>query len=337
VNHKSSSTHGSETRPGQRLLFLLVGFVGLFVAGEVILRAVGAQTVAPYGKTMYDYNLLYTRAADQHDRGKRLCVLVGDSRVEWGVSPEVIQHYLESLGVTDVEVFNLAFPGANVRKILAAFLEAGFYPDYLLVGYSHLSFYWSLVEFSDIKRVHQLTIGENINHTLHTWLSEHVLLLGPWTIDKQLERIRDRQQHSWIAKREISERGQALITYAISEKVAIQAQKRFYEDMYRVPLSNTRVAEINEEFGRQVGRFKSQGARLLLLRMPVAGWALREEQAHNVYPPQQLASELDLPLLDLNEFPGMLELQYYDGLHVAPASSAFVSEAIAQGIRATFN
>lgn len=320
-----------------KLASILLFFVALFMTGEILLRAIGAQLVAPYGKTMKDYNLIYSHAVDQHDRGKRLCVLVGDSRVEWGASPELLQGYLERHGVRDVEVFNLAFPGANVRNILAAFLNAQFYPEYLVIGYSHLSFYWSLTEFGPIEHVGRQTFGEIINQKVHVWLSENSILLGPWRIDEQLRRIRDRHQYSWIAERRISEGGQAFIRYAISEEVAIDAQKKFYENMYRVPMPETRVSEINKEFQMQTSKFKEHGTRVLIMRMPVADWALQAEQNNDVYPLERLGGEVGLPILDLNQIQGMSELRYYDGLHVAPSSSPYVSEQIGKELRQFMN
>jgi len=321
----SSSTSSSSARADwQRLLAPLGVAAGLLMLVELVLQIAGFQPLLWLGIHEDEYSVLFTKVAKAQKAGRKVCAFIGDSRVEWSVSPETVQDVLEGAGVRDTEVYNLAYPGANVRYLLDGLMQTGFFPDCLVVGYSHLSFYWSTVPFKPPERVDRWSAATT---TMSHFLLDHSILAQPrfWeTIALRRGPLTDAR--TWIGHRSISPRGQAHISYRIPEQHALAEQRKWYGIMYSTPMPPERVRQINTSFYAQIDKVRSHGTRVLMLRMPVAGWVRTLERENEVYAFEQLARDINAPGVDLNLLPGSEGFKYFDGLHVAPPSDAKVSE-----------
>lgn len=311
-----------------RILVPIILAFAFIVGSNFYLSKVGFKPLLNcWGKCYEDYDEVYTRAVAANESGKRLVVFVGDSRIEWGVDPEKVQRVLESHGVEDVEVFNMALPGRNVRSIIEKLNEVEFYPDILVVGYSHLSFYWSknYVEQtprrlgwleSDLVRIRSFAqrkiliwpfAPESIWYSLHTGIP-------PST-----------ESTSWLDATTITPRGQALVSYRLDEEEAVAFQKTFYEDMYNIVFSKDIVSEINAAFLHDISIQRERGAEVLLLKMPLASWATDLEKLNEKTGLAELAEYLRVPYVDGNTAPEASQLKTFDGLHLVPTSATAFS------------
>lgn len=316
--------------PLVRLIVPILLTVIVVLIGESAARTVGLEKRLAWGKTTPEYSLIYTRAVEAQRRGDKVIAFVGDSRVEWALSPETIQTYLESEGLENYEVFNLAYPGMNVRSIMQRLEEVGFFPDYLVVGYSHLSFYWSKLYLDD--KPSHLSALTALKTQVQSFL-KHKLVLAGYRPQEVLDYLRNGTEPvggSWLSQVSISPRGMATVEYRIPEIEAVRLQQEFYRKMYETPMRPERFDEINTEFIAHVNRFRDEGTRVLLLRMPLAGWALELEIRHDTIPFQELARQLAAPAADANQMPDRQSVQTYDGLHVAPPSHEHVSIWVAK-------
>ena len=307
-------------------ILLAISFVTLADKG---FSAFGLKQREAWGKTKLESDLVYSRAVSAQKRGRRLIVFIGDSRVEWGINPEAIQKYLVERDVQDSEVFNLSYPGMNVRSIVEKLKEVDFHPDVLVIGYSHLSFYWSKLYLQE--KPQYLPLHDRLMGELKSLFYHHITLSG-YSPREVLQFIKDRQPlpvGSWLSTIAVSPRGQARVTYGITEKEAIAYQRTFYRKMYEVPFSLQQFQAINASFRQELVPFRQHGARLLLLRMPVAEWVLELEKANDKFTCLEVASAVDVPCLDGNDMPGVLSAKTFDGLHLAPPSDVTFSEWLA--------
>jgi hypothetical protein len=306
---------------------LAISFVTLADKG---FSAFGLKQREGWGKTKLESDLVYSRAVAAQERGKRLIVFIGDSRVEWGINPEVIQEYLIEHDVQDPEVFNLSYPGMNVRSIVQKLNEVEFYPDVLVIGYSHLSFYWSKLYVKE--RPQYLPLYDRLIGELKSLFYHHITLAG-YSPREVLQFIKDRQPlpvGSWLSTIVVSPRGQARVTYGITEEEAIAYQRTFYRKMYEVSLSVEQFHALNESFRKELIPFRQHGTRLLLLRMPLAEWVLDLEKANEKLTCVEVAKTVDVPCLDGNDMPEALSARTFDGLHLAPPSDETFSEWLAK-------
>jgi hypothetical protein len=316
-NPQPSSTFSSSPRADwRRLLSPLCLAVVLLALCELTLQVAGFSPPLWFGKHGDEYDAIYTRIVQTQQAGKKVCVFIGDSRVEWGVSPETIQAIFWKNGI-DMEVFNLAFPGVNVRKHMDGLVAAKFSPDCMVIGYSHLSFYYSIAGGVTPKIVPRFSIWQaKIKH----FFLDNFTLAQPrlWEFITQ-RRGADTEGVNWIGHRSISPRGQAHIFYRIPKKVAIATQKDNYEIMYSSrPMPAKNVAQINELFYKQIMMLRAHGTRIFMIRMPVGGWVQQLERKNDPYSFEQLAKDVDVPAIDLNLMPGSADFSYLDDLHLAP-------------------
>jgi hypothetical protein len=286
-----------------------------------------------WGKTYDDYDVIYTEALAAQQRGKRVVAFIGDSRIEWGIDPEAVQEQLQAAGVADAEVFNLALPGRNVTSILARLNEVGFHPDLLVVGYSHLSFYWSKnhVEVapralgwwqSDVTRINSL-----VRRKVPMWGYQpeavKTALVDGW-------RPPETGFGSWLEEITVTPRGQARVHYKLAEDVAIGFQRDAYEQMYSVPMSAETITATNSYFLGEVEKQRSAGAKVVLLKMPLSDWAQELENANEPASLAALAGYLGTPYLDGNAVPDADLLKTFDGLHLIPPDAAQFSAESAE-------
>jgi hypothetical protein len=328
----NSFISGSETK---RLLLHLVGPFGmailLIVFFNASLKALGLEPrLVFWGKSFDDYDVIYTKAIDAKRRGKRIVAFIGDSRIEWGLDPDAIQNALENANLHDIEVFNLALPGRNVRTILTRLNEVGFYPDVLLVGYSHLSFYWSKNYVttkpnqlgwwkSDLARIRSFA-----QRKLVTWP------YAPIEVKNYLVTRTQPGGGSWLDEIDITPHGQARVHYLKPEAEAVTFQKKFYQDMYNVTMTDEVIAETNASFLKDISVQRQHGTKVLLLKMPLSGWALELERANERATLADLAAYLKTPFVDGNEAPDASTLSTFDGLHLTPPSAIVFADWLAK-------
>ncbi len=301
-----------------KVVILLLIFLSLT---ELALRAVGTKPKVWFGKTPEQYLSLVNRAKRDQDLGKKVLVVTGDSRIEWSLSPEKMQEYLGN----DYQVYNLAYPGAAVRPILDRFIEYNFFPDVLVVGYSHLSVIWSTATFFPIVPT---SFETTFNSAIFSWLSENLVSFSPknWTANKANE-------VDWIDKRSISEKGQAHIVYRLNKNEAVDEQKKWYSMMYSKKIEKKELDFITYQFEKAIDVFKGHGTKVILLRMPVGQWALEQETKNDPISLSMIAKDLKIPVLDFNLNPDRLNWNYYDDIHVAPPDDITVSAVVSQFIQ----
>ncbi len=298
------------------------------------LAAAGLEPrLSAWGKTYDDWDVVYTKALADQQAGKRIVAFIGDSRIEWGLDPDAVQAALDENGIRDVAAYNLALPGRNVRSILERLLEVGFRPDVLVVGYSHLSFYWSknFVEVpphalnwwdADAKRIQSL-----LRRKVLMWNYDPVV---PWLVLTENYKVANTALGSWLSRIDVTPRGQARVAYRIAETDAIEVQHGLYAEMYGTEITPEAIAAIEEEFRSAIATLQAQGTEVLLLKMPLSGWARDLEIANEPKGLPELAAHLGVSFLDGNEQPGVDTMKTFDGLHLMPADAARFSRAIGE-------
>jgi hypothetical protein len=323
----SSSTSGSDLRRlGFRLLLPFVVTVALIAALDVALSTAGLQPrLFGWGKTFDDYDVIYTGAVAAKARGKRIVAFIGDSRIEWGLDPDAVQQVIAERNLRDVEVYNLALPGRNVRTILARLNEVGFYPDVLVVGYSHLSFYWSKNYFTE--QPQYLSWWKSDLNRFRS-LVQRKILAAPfaateiWNVLFNGLKITGPALASWLDRVDISPRGQARVHYRLTEEEAVAFQKKSYQDMYKVTMTDEMVEATNASFLKDISIQRDHGTKVLLLKMPLSEWSLELERANEKTTLADLGNYLKTPFLDGNEVPGATAMKSFDGLHLTPPAAA---------------
>lgn len=326
----NSSISGSDRRRWLWTLVLPVVFVGATIAAiSVGLEERGLQPRLIYwGKSYDDYDVIYTKARAARRSGKKIVAFIGDSRIEWGLDPYAVQRALDLAGVRDTEVFNLAIPGRNVRTMLTRLNEVGFYPDILVVGYSHLSFYWSKNFVNE--RPHQLSWFQSDYNRIRSFAQRKIIFwpYAPIEILNFIETGIPPGGGSWLDRIDITPRGQARVHYMKPQADAIAFQKQSYQAMYSVAMSDDKIAEINTSFLKDMTIQREHGTRVLLLKMPLSPWALDLEKKNERMTLGELAAYLKVPAFDGNDAPGATDLPTFDGLHLTPSSSKIFGEWI---------
>jgi hypothetical protein len=288
-----------------------------------------------WGKTYDDWDAIYTRAVGAQRSGMRVVVFIGDSRVEWGIDAGAVQARLSAWSYENVGVFNLALPGRNVVSILERLNAAGFQPDILIVGYSHLSFYWSK-NYVEVEP-HELgwwqwdsvRVGSLVRRMVPVWGYQpeaiRSALIDGW-------RPPAVGFGSWLDEIVITPSGQARVSYKLSEEEAAGFQRESYAQMYEVPMSEAQIAATNARFLTEVEKVRAAGGTVLLLKMPLSDWARKMEDANEPSSLAALADYLGTPYLDGNSVPEAADLKTFDGLHLQPPDARVFSEAIAASL-----
>jgi hypothetical protein len=328
----NSSISGSDSR---LLLLRLVGPIAMAILlvafFNVSLKALGLEPrLIFWGKSLDDSDVIYTKAVEAKRRGKRIVAFIGDSRIEWGLDPDAIQSALESADLHDVEVFNLAMPGRNVRTILTRLNDVGFYPDVLVVGYSHLSFYWSKNYVTT--KPNQLSWWKSDLDRIRSF-AQRKLVMWPYAPVEVKNYLVTRTQPgggSWLDEIDITPRGQARVHYLKPEAEAVPFQKKFYQDMYNVTMTDETIAKTNTSFLEDISVQRQHGSKVLLLKMPLSVWALELERANERATLPDLATYLKTPFVDGNEAPGASTLATFDGLHLTPPGAIVFANWLGQ-------
>ena len=330
----SSSTSDSELR--SLLIRLVLPIVVAILLVAVLDAALAWHGLKPrlfsWGKSFDDYNVVYNSALRDQRDGKRLVVFIGDSRVEWGLDPEAVQEVLQR-EVPEVSVYNLAIPGRNVRTMLTRLDEVGFYPSVLVVGYSHLSFYWSKNYVTEQPR--RLKWWQSDYYRIHSFVERKVLAwpfagIEIWNVLFKGAKITGDALASWLDDVEITPRGQARVHYRLAETDAIAFQQKFYANMYSVPMTDDLIAETNASFLKDMSIQRAHGTKVLLLKMPLSPWALALEEKNERTGLPHLAKYLDTPYFDGNDVSGASALRTFDGLHLKPPDAAVFSHSVAE-------
>jgi hypothetical protein len=138
VSEASSSTSSSE-RPLRATLIAGVLALAGIVAIEAAYRTSGGFPTVYPGWTPVEYQWRAGRTVPS-----RSAIVVGDSRVGWGVAESEATAALEDTGWPGGRVRNLGFPAASITELLWAVLGAtdGEEPGALVVAFSPGSFYF---------------------------------------------------------------------------------------------------------------------------------------------------------------------------------------------------
>jgi hypothetical protein len=328
-----STSASSPRRLLVRVLLPILAACALIAGVNVGLGALGLKLRdSCWGKCYPEYDVVYSRAVEARNKGKRVVAFIGDSRIEWGIDPEAVQAALERQNVRDVEVFNLAIPGRNVRTMLTRLNEAGFHPDMLVVGYSHLSFYWSKNYVTE--QPHHLSWWTSDLTRIRSFVQRKIVVM-PYALSELQNFLRTGVSPaggSWLDEVTLSPRGQARVHYKMPQDEAVAFQKNAYKAMYSVAMTDDMIAETNASFLKDMSVQRARGARVLLLKMPLSSWALDLERANERASLADLAGYLKVPFADGNDVPGAVEMQSFDGLHLAPPAATAFSRWVAENV-----
>ncbi|MGM4886845.1 hypothetical protein [Tardiphaga sp. 11_C7_N12_6] len=336
MSRNSSISSSDMQRLSVRLLLPILVVIASIALLDAMLTRAGLQPrLFGWGKTFDDYDVVYSSAVQAKKSGKKIIAFIGDSRIEWGLDPYAVQDAVDKAGLQNYDVFNLAIPGRNVRTMLMRLNEVGFFPDVLVVGYSHLSFYWSKNFVT--QKPNELSWWKSDRNRFNSFV-ERKVLASPfgaseiWRVLFNDMKITGASLASWLDRVDVTPRGQALVHYRLAESEAIEFQKTFYKDMYSVTMTNKMVEETNASFLKDLSIQQAHGTKAMLLKMPLSDWALDLERANERSGLDELSRYLHVPYFDGNEMPGSRELKTFDGLHLQPASATSFSSWIMRNI-----
>ncbi|WP_411877824.1 hypothetical protein [Polaromonas sp. YR568] len=295
----------------------LIGFVGVILAVELVCRGLGFLPLVWFGKYPVEWRIVFDRAKNSLKNDKPVVAFVGDSRVEWVVDSGLMPSMNKSF-----DIYTLAYPGASVRPILRELLHRDFAPPVLVIGYSHLSLYWSKVPFFPAEKV---KIEDRFNSKIDLFLTDHLFTYSPSLFRRGLG-----GERSWMASRSIARNGRASMQYQIAHDAAVQEQRNWYKTMYEKPMPADQIRAINDDLLKLVLEFKKRGSKVMLVRMPVDDWVIDLETKHDPVTFEALTKLLDVPGLDLNKNLDRKKITYFDGLHTSIESAPYVNQSIAE-------
>jgi CheY-like chemotaxis protein len=242
-------------------------------------------------------------------------VIVGDSRLEWGIRPEVLENALKS---KNVKVINLAMPGSNGLDVLRFIQENEITPYALIVG--NTVFY-----------------GHYTNHNLHA-------------INSNIYQ-RMKSSFSYFAKQHLYSTDQSVMMYlhdesvyfkshvyderggAIVEEYGDYSGRLFYQEkMYsrwHDQFNSADYCAYTDSLNSFIHYFSQKQIPVVLLRMPVS------RKIHSLEPDDVNCSTVSTGLtarLDYtnwrNAEPAPDSVQFYDGSHLTVNASVQFSNML---------
>lgn len=139
-------------------IFLFIGSAFIFIiVFEIFCRLIGVPKISHH-KLLAKSQLLIPKI------NSNTILFLGDSRVEWGIKPELIQDNYTS--INNFKVLNLAMPGSNGLDILSYLKSENIFPKIIIMGYTpnygrYTNHDLDRVNYTDINR-----IKENVKYYL---------------------------------------------------------------------------------------------------------------------------------------------------------------------------
>lgn len=229
-------------------IFFSIPLLGL-VTVEILCRAIAVPKISHNNIEAKSLGLL-----PQIDSST--VVIVGDSRLEWGIRPDVLENALKS---KNLKVINLAMPGSNGLDVLHFIQENEINPSALIIG--NTIFY-----------------GQYSNHNLHTMNSNVYQRL--------------KSSISYFVRQHLYSTDQSLLMYLHNESVYFKSHvyderggavvqeygdysdRLFYQEkMYRRWSEQFNAADYcayNDSLNKFIHYFSQKEIPVILLRMPVS-------------------------------------------------------------------
>lgn len=186
---------------------------------------------------------------------KNTILFVGDSRIEWGIKPDIIE------AKTGSPTINLAMPGSNGLDVLEYLQKEKIYPQKIIVGVNHFCPTWR--NFKRIKKWENSPL-ENLQLQTAYWFKQHSFLYEKKSIDEyRAGNSPFFLQHNYDKKGGVivKERGN------YEERQAFQLEW-FGKQVKKFDLDS--LAQVYaREMDARVGHFRENGTEVYGLVMPI--------------------------------------------------------------------
>lgn len=230
-------------------------------------------------------------------------LFIGDSRIEWGIKPKLIQN---SYG----EVINLAFPGSNGLDILTYLIDNKIYPKAVIIGFTPNHYRYNNHNLDKIRLSYKNRKTESL---------KYFLLQNSFIYDKESIKLNMRKEKPYFIYHKYDNRGGVMVL----ENGNYDERKSYQKKMYKV---------WSDEFNREnylyyldnltdlINKFK-QKSKIFGLYMPVSNEIFELEKEN--YNRNDIARAFDYyfdfsSLLSTEDSLGKGEYYFYDGSHLNP-------------------
>lgn len=188
---------------------------------------------------------------------KNTILFIGDSRIEWGIKPDIIE------AQTGSPTINLAMPGSNGLDVLEYLKKEKIYPKKIIVGVNHFSPTWR--NFKRIKKWENSRL-ENVQLQTAYWFKQHSFLYEKKSINEyRAGNPPFFLQHNYDKKGGVivKERGN------YEERQAFQLEW-FNKQVEKFNLDSL-VHTYSRDMDAQVRHFRENGSQVYGLVMPICG------------------------------------------------------------------
>lgn len=250
-------------------------------------------------------------------------LIVGDSRLEWGIRPDEIEKELKN---KKLKVLNLAMPGSNGLDVLEYVKQNGIEPAAVIIGNTVFYGQYSNHDLHNLN----CSVYQQLKTSFYYFVQQHL-----YVADQSIPMYLHHEQVYFKSHAYDSKGG------AVVEEYGNYASRYFYQEkMYNRwhdQFNNRDYCRYNDSLNSHIKYFAQNEVPLLVLRMPVS-------QKIQNFEPEFVNCDTRIDsayILDYRNWRSLNtdadSLQFYDGSHLTVESSVNFSKILASALNDKLN
>ncbi len=249
-------------------------------------------------------------------------VFVGDSRVEWGVKPFIIE---EKTGLNTV---NLAMPGSNGMDVMAYLQNKKTHPKKIIIGVNYFSPSWR-----NFKKIEKIDIGlqNRLSLNIDYFFKQHSYLYEKKSLEQFYKEPPFFMGHKYDKKGGV----------VVKERGEYPERKNFQMTYFSKRVKEKNLDSLGniyrQEISKKVSYFKKNGTSVIGLVMPICDDLRQLENYERVdslarsIPFHRVENYLDNKRITLEEN------AFQDCSHLTPETANSFSKMLANNLSLTIN
>ena len=272
---------------------------------EITLRATDAPKMSHFSILPKSFELI-----PQIDENTVL--ILGDSRLEFGLKPEMMRSILKD---EDVKVVNMAFPGSNGIDILKYLKSKSIYPRFVIMGYT-----------PNYGRYDNHGIDQQQFSKVNEWLEniKYMLKQEFYLFDRASLRCLIKEPETYWISHDYDEWGGVQVIAEGNYNDRLDHQIDLYESWMK-GFSSARLDGYYNELRDLKSFFSKQGTKILGLYMPVCDEVFAyEKELYKAHKPDREVFTFYLDYSNLvyqNNVQQPDSVYFYDGSHLSDSFS----------------